>query len=133
MGTHWGNEGTVKLGANAIAEMDKWEVKTSVTPVNDTSMGDQWETHIPGSGIKNWTGNIECHWDEADANGQVLMVAGASLTFNFYPEGSSSGDVYRTGLGSVIEEGFNVVKDGDTIRASFSILGNGPLTPSTVA
>lgn len=132
MGTHWGNEGTVKIGANAIAEIDNWEVNTSVDPVDDSAMGDEWETHIPNSGMKKWTAKVDCHWDEADTNGQELMVPGASLTFNFYPEGATSGDKYRTGLGSIVEEGLTVVKDGSTIRASFSIKGNGPLTRATV-
>ena len=133
MGTHWGNEGTVKIGANAIAEIDEWEFTESVDPVDDTSMGDTYATHIANSGIKKWNGSMTCHWDEADTNGQVLMIPGASLTLNLYPEGATSGDIYWTGTASITERGHTVKKDGETEKATFTFLGNGALTRGPVA
>jgi hypothetical protein len=35
-------------------------------------------------------------WDETDTHGQQAMTVGSSITFNGYPEGSSSGDTYKT-------------------------------------
>lgn len=132
MATHWGNEGTVKIGANAIAEIDEFEFTESVDPVDDTAMGDSYATHIAASGIKKWSGSMTCHWDETDTNGQVLMVVGASLILNLYPEGSTSGDTYWTGTATITERGQTVKKDGETIKATFSFMGNGALTRGTV-
>ena len=132
MGTHWGNEGVVKNGVNTIAEMLQWEFTESVDPVDDTAMGDPYATHIPGSGIKKWSGTMTVHWDETDTNGQVAMTVGASLTLNMYPEGATTGDVYWTGTASITERGQQQQMDNQTIRCTFNFLGNGALTRATV-
>lgn len=133
MPTHWGNEGVVRVGSNAVAEIDNWSFNENVTPVDDSAMGDAWKTHIPNSGMKGFQGSLECHWDETDTNGQRLLVAGASVVLSLCPEGYTTGDVYYTGTASITERGVNVQKDGSTIRASFNFLGNGALTETTVA
>lgn len=133
MSTHWGNEGLVRSGSNAVAEIDNWNFNENVSPVDDSAMGDAWKTHIPGSGMRGWQGSIECHWDETDTNGQQTLVAGASVTLSLCPEGYTTGDKYWTGLATVQERGLNVQKDGSTIRASFNFLGNGALTETTVS
>lgn len=133
MATHWGNEGTVKLGSNAIAEINEFEFTETVDPVDDTTMGDAYHTHIANSGIKKWSGTMTCHWDETDTNGQVAMTVGASVTLNLYPEGATTGDTYWTGTATITERGQTTTMDGDTIKASFSFLGNGALTRGTVA
>lgn len=132
MATHWGNEGQVKVGAVTIAEITKFEFNENVTPVSDTSMGDAWETHIAGSGIKKWDGSMDAHWDELDTTGQGALLVGASVVLNLYPEGSTTGDVFYTGTATITSRGIPVVMDGDTVRASFNFLGNGALTRSTV-
>ena len=132
MGTHWGNEGQVKVGANTVAEVTEFEFTQSVAPVEDTTMGDSWKSHIPGSGIKEWSGSLTCHWDETDTNGQETLVVGASVTLNLHPEGSQSTDKYYTGLASITEVKITTKMDGDTIKRSFSFMGNGALTLSTV-
>lgn len=128
MATHWGNEGVVKVGANAIAEITEFEFTESVDPIDDTAMGDAYSTHIAGSGIKKWAGSLNCHWDELDTNGQVLLVVGASVTLNLYPEGATTGDIYWSGLATITERGQTVKMDGETIKANFSFMGNGALT-----
>lgn len=132
MATHWGNEGVVKIGANTIAEVTAFKIEESVTPVDDTSMGDAAKTHIAGSGIKEWSATIDCHWDETDTNGQSALTVGSSVTLNLYPEGASSGDAYFTGTASVVKRGLDVQMDGKTIARNIELLGNGALTASTV-
>jgi hypothetical protein len=133
MATHWGNEGQVKIGANTVAEILKFEFDESVSPVDDTAMGDAYKTHIAGSGIKEWNGNFECHWDKADTNGQQALVVGASVTLNLYPEGSVAGDMYWTGLASITNRSQSQQMDGETIKVGFEFMGNGPLNRATVA
>lgn len=132
MATHWGNEGTVKIGSNAVAEITEYEFTETVQPVDDTAMGDSYKTHIAGSGIKEWSGSMTCHWDETDTNGQVAMTPGASVTLNLYPEGATSGDVYWSGTATITERSQSVKMDGETIQATFQFLGNGTLTRGTV-
>jgi hypothetical protein len=132
MGTHWGNEGLVRVGNNTVAEVTEFEFTQSVTPVDDTSIGDAWKTHIAGSGIKEWSGSLTCHWDEGDTNGQEALVVGASVTLNLHPEGNTSGDKYWSGTASITEVTITTPMDGSTIRRSFNFMGSGPLTLSTV-
>lgn len=132
MATHWGYEGQVKIGANAVAELEEWSFDQSVSPVVDTAMGDTAETHIAGSGISRTEGSLTCHWDETDTTGQGAMTVGASVTLNLYPEGASSGDVYWTCTASIIAAGLTVKKDGETIKRSFRWLANGAVTRATL-
>lgn len=132
MGTHWGNEGQVKVGSNTVAEILEFEFSEEVEPVDDTAMGDTGRTHIPGSGIPGWSGSATAHWDETDTNGQEALSIGASVTLNLYPEGSTSGDQYRTGLATVTNRTQTQKHDGETVRVTFTFLGNGLLGKATV-
>jgi hypothetical protein len=131
MATHWGNEGQVKVGAVNVAEITKFDLTISVSPVEDTSMGDTWETHIAGSGRSKWSGSVECHWDETDTTGQGALVVGASVVLNLYFEGSTTGDKYYTGTATITSMSINNGMDG-TISATFDYMGNGTCTLSTV-
>jgi lipopolysaccharide biosynthesis protein len=132
MPTHWGYEGVVRVGSNTIAEVTEFEITQSVSPVDDTAMGDLWKTHIAGSGIKEWSGSLTCHWDETDTNGQEALTVGASVTLNLYPEGNQATDKFYTGLASITEVKITTKMDGDTIKRSFNFQGSGALTLSAV-
>jgi lipopolysaccharide biosynthesis protein len=132
MATHWGNEGVVKIGAATVAEVTAFNFKESVSPVDDTSMGDSYKTHIAGSGIKQWSGSLTAHWDETDATGQVALTVGASVTLNLYPEGATTGDIFWSGLVSITDRSQDQKMDGSTITAEFEFMGNGVLTRGTV-
>jgi hypothetical protein len=131
MATHWGNEGQVKVGTATVAEVTKFDFDVSVAPVDDTQLSDAWETHIAGSGRQKWKGSLACHWDETDTTGQGALVVGASVTLNLYPEGSTTGDIFWSGLATITSFSMGVAMDG-TIPASFEFQGNGVLTRSTV-
>jgi hypothetical protein len=104
----------------------------SVSPVEDTTMGDPYKTHIIGSGIKEWKGSLTAHWDELDTNGQVALVVGTSVTLNLYPEGSTTGDIFWSGVASITSRGQDTKMDGDTIKVDFDFMGNGVLTRGAV-
>lgn len=128
MSTHWGDEGSVAVGNNAVAEIDNFNFNTSVDPVDDSAMRDQWKTHIPQSGMKSWQGSLVCHFDPTDSQGQEVLVEGASVTLNMYPIGESTGDIKYAGLATITRVNYTVPKDGATIQRSFDFQGNGPLT-----
>ena len=129
MATHKGSEGTVKSGANAIAEIRSYTITETADVLEDTSMGDASRTYL--ASLKSFSGSIECFWDETDTNGQLTLDVGATVTINVYPEGSSSGDMYYTGSVIITEKSITASFDG-MVEASFSFQGTGALSETTV-
>lgn len=129
MATHKGSEGTVKSGANAIAEIRSYTITETADVLEDTTMGDSSRTYL--ASLKTFTGSIECFWDETDTNGQLTLDPGASVTINIYPEGSTSGDTYYTGTVLITEKNVTASFDG-MVEASFSFQGTGALSETTV-
>lgn len=130
MATHTGSEGTVKVGANAVAEIRSFSLEESGETIETTSMGDAARTYV--AGLKTFTGTIECFWDETDTTGQGALTVGSEITINVYPEGDTSGDTYYTGTAIVTGASLSSSFDG-MVERSFSIQGSGALTESTVA
>jgi hypothetical protein len=129
MATHKGSEGTVKSGANAIAEIRSYTITETADTLEDTTMGDSSRTYL--ASLKTFTGSIECFWDETDTDGQLTLDPGASVTINIYPEGSTSGDTYYTGTVLITEKNVTGSYDG-MVEASFSFQGTGALSETTV-
>ena len=129
MATTKGSEGTVKSGANAIAEIRSYTITETADTLEDTTMGDTSRTYL--ASLKTFTGSIDCFWDETDTNGQLTLSPGSSVTINIYPEGSTSGDTYYTGSVIVTEKSVTASYDG-MVEASFSFQGTGALSETTV-
>lgn len=130
MATHTGSEGTVHVGANAIAEIRSYSIETTADTTEDSTMGDSWRTHK--TTLKSWSGSVDVFWDETDTNGQVALVVGSEVTANFYPEGNSSGDAYFTGTAIVTGRTISASFDG-MIEATITLQGTGALSDSTVS
>lgn len=131
MATYHGKDGVVKIGANSVAEVKQFTVKTSAKTADDTVMGDDWETHIAGKTVKSWTASITCNHNPLDATGQKLLVVGASVDLKLYPIGTADGLELLAGTATVTEVSKDPSKDG-TVPASFSVLGNGALVESVI-
>ena len=129
MATHKGSEGTVKTGANTIAEIRSYTITETSDTLEDTSMGDASRTYLPS--LKTFSGSIECFWDETDTSGQMALDPGSTATINVYPEGSSTGDKYYTGSVIITERTVTASFDG-MVEASFSFQGTGALSETTV-
>ena len=129
MATHKGSEGTVKSGANAIAEIRSYTITETADTLEDTTMGDASRTYL--ASLKTFSGSIDCFWDETDTNGQLTLSPGSTVTINIYPEGSTSGDTYYTGSVIVTEKSITASYDG-MVEASFSFQGTGALSETTV-
>lgn len=128
MATHAGSEGTVKVGANAIAEIRSYSLTESADTIEDTTMGDAARTYLPS--LKSFSGSVDVFWDETDTTGQGALTAGASVTLNVYPEGATTGDTYYTGTAIVTGITVNGSFDG-MVEASISVQGTGALTKGT--
>lgn len=130
MATHTGSEGTVKVGANAIAEIRSYSVEQTSDTVEDTTMGDTWRTHK--TTLRSWTASVDCFWDESDTTGQGALTVGSEVTLNLYPEGATTGDTYLTGTGIVTGKTVTGSFDG-MVESSISVQGTGTLTTGTAA
>ena len=129
MATHTGSEGTVKVGANAIAEIRSFSIEETADTLEDTTMGDTARTYK--SSLTTYTGTVDVLWDETDTTGQGALTIGASVTLNLYPEGDTSGDTYYTGTAIVTGRTINSSFDG-LVEMSISVQGSGALTQTTV-
>ena len=130
MATHKGSEGTVKIGANAIAEIRTWTINETADTLEDTTMGDSARTYKPS--LTSWDGSMDVYWDETDTDGQGAATIGAEITLNVYPEGATSGDSYYTGSAIVTGVSRTASFDG-MVEASLTFQGTGALSASTVA
>lgn len=130
MATHAGSEGTVKVGANAIAEIRSFSIEETADTLEDTTMGDTARTRK--ASLTSFSGSVDVLWDETDTTGQGALTIGAEVTLNLYPEGSDTGDTYMTGSAIVTGRTINSSYDG-LVEMSISVEGNGALTTTTVA
>lgn len=129
MANHAGNEGTVKVGSDAIAEIRSYTIEETSDTTEDTAMGDTWRTHK--TTLLSWTASVDCWWDETDTTGQGALTVGSEVTLNLYPEGDASSATYYSGTGIVTGVNRSASLDG-MVEASISVQGTGALTESTV-
>lgn len=132
MATHTGSEGTVKVGANTIAEIRSYSVEETADTTEDTTMGDVYRTHK--TTLKSWSGSVDVFWDETDANGQVAMTVGSEVTVSFYPEGATAGtqEKYLTGTAIITGKTVSASFDG-MVESTITLQGTGALSTSTLA
>lgn len=129
MATHKGSEGTVKVGANAVAEIRSFSINEVADTLEDTSMGDSARSYL--ASLTSFNGSLDVYWDETDTNGQGALTVGSSVTINFYPEGADAGDSYYTGSAIVTGLTINSSFDG-MVEASITLQGSGALSNTTV-
>jgi hypothetical protein len=132
MGTVSGNDGIVRVGAVAVAKIISFSFTENANTTDNTSMGDIAETHMAGKVRTNWSARVQCHYDPADTTAQGAMDVGASLTFEFRPEGSGSGAKTRPGTGTVTDREQEQSQGTETVKVSFSVKGNGVLGEATL-
>ena len=128
MATHLGKEGTVQVGSNAIGEIRGFSIDETIDTVEDTSMGDASKSYL--ASIKDFSGSVDVLYDEADTNGQTALAVGSSVTLNFAPEGTASGDVKLTGTAIVTGKSITSSFDG-LVESTITVQGTGGLTTGT--
>jgi len=129
MATHKGSEGTVKVGANAVAEIRSYSIEETGDTIETTSMGDAARTYT--SSLTSWSGSVDVFWDETDTTGQGALSLGTEIVLNVYPEGDASGDTYYSGSAIVTGVSISGSFDG-LVEASISFQGTGVLANPTV-
>ena len=128
MATHHGKDAVVHIGGTNIGQATGFTVDTTHDVVEDTALGSSMKSFVVGRGT--FTASIDMNFDDDDS-AQGNLVQGSSLSFEFMPEGSGSGEQKLSGTGIVTGMSVGVTLDGVTTR-TVSIQGTGGLTIGTV-
>ena len=128
MATHHGKDAVVHVGGTSIGKATGFTVDTTHDIVEDTALGSSMKSYLAGRGT--FTASIDMNFDDDDT-AQGTLVQGSSLSFEFMPEGSGSGEQKLSGTGIVTGMSLGVTLDGVTTR-TVSIQGSGGLTIGTV-
>ena len=131
MATAKGNAGTVRIGANAIAEIQSWTLEQDTEMIEDTSMGDSDRTFV--AGLAGWRGTLDCWWNALDTNGQELLNNGETATLRLNPGGTASTQIYYEGTVFISNLSRTGEKEGSMVGVSFSFQGSGALTQAAEA
>jgi len=129
MSTFSGNDGTVLVGANAVAEITSFTVNETADVIEDTAMGDSAKSYK--ASFTDATATIECHFDDTDTSGQGAMTVGSSITINLQMEGNTSGDHKLTGTALITGRDIAVAADG-IVSGTYNLQITGGLTETTV-
>ena len=128
MATHHGKDAVVHVGGTSIGQATGFTVDTTHDVVEDTALGSSMKSYVVGRGT--YTASIDMNFDDDDT-AQGNLTQGSSLSFEFMPEGSGSGEQKLSGTGIVTGMSVGVTLDGVTTR-TVSIQGTGGLTIGTV-
>lgn len=132
MATHIGNEGTVKVGTNTVAEVESFSLTFTANVAEKTALGDTYVSRT--AGVKDVNGTITCFWDETDTAGQEAITVGSTVAINLYPEGATTGDTYFTGNVMVTDVTVDLSGPNDITKRTFTFVNadNNGVTQSTV-
>ena len=128
MATFKGNDGVVKIGSDAMAEVISFTVDQTAEVIEDTSMGSTSKSYKPS--FTDATASIETYFDDTDT-AHNNCTAGSSIVLNLLMEGNTSGDHKLTGSAIVTSRSIGVSSDG-IVTATYSFQGTGGLTETTV-
>lgn len=130
MSTYHGKNGSILVGANAIAEVTSFDVTETASTDDDTVQGDDWETHLVRT--KAWSGSINFRYWPGDTNGQAVVLVGDSVSLDLRPTGDSDGLEKLTGTATITSR--QVSSDmGSVVTGTAQFTGNGALTHGTIS
>lgn len=120
-----GKGGSVKIGANKVAEIENWSLDLGADDIETTSFDSNgWKEYLQG--LKEWSGSIEGNYKHDDANGQKAIIAawlsGEPLEFTFEV---APGVQF---VGEALVKPSLEVPVEDKAQFSCDIQGTGPLT-----
>ena len=128
MATHHGKDAVVHVGGTSVGKATGFTIDTTQDVVEDTPLGNSMKSYVVGRGT--FTASIDMNFDDDDT-AQGTLLQGSSLSFEFMPEGSGSGEQKLSGTGIVTGMSVGVTLDGVTTR-TVTVQGNGGLTIGTV-
>lgn len=66
-----GYGGSVKVGANTVAQLGEWSADIDAEMLETTAFAATWKTYI--AGLKSGTGKFSGRWDMTDTTGQLAL------------------------------------------------------------
>jgi hypothetical protein len=120
-----GNGGAVKIGANTVAEINKWSLSYGHNLGDTAAFGDTWEEKSPGLG--RCSGSFSGSYDPSDTNGHVALrtaaLNGTPVTLNLYEDATKYYSV-----SAYIEVALDVEESQPAQQASYTFTGSGELS-----
>lgn len=118
--------GSIKSGANTVANLNTWtlSLKGNVTKTTVFGSSGQWETSVATT--RGWTVKADGYLDSSDTNGQLAFINGLNSTFTL---NLLTGDSTHQWAGTAILTGIDPKADvGGVDTVSFSFDGTGAAT-----
>lgn len=120
-----GKTGSVKLGANTVAELDNWNLSIDVDMLEITKFLDSAKGYI--AGLYAWNGKASGRFDQTDATGQAALqtalLNGTTVALKLYVNATNS----YSGTAFVKSMNPKASVSG-TVEVEFSFQGSGALT-----
>lgn len=122
-----GQEGSVRVGVNSVAEISEWSIDASSDTAETTNFdGNGWKEYI--ATLSEWSGNITGNFDPYDTTGQKALINAffnkTKVLLNLFVDKNNgikfSGEAYITSLPVTV----NV---GDKVEFSCEFQGTGAL------
>lgn len=129
MATISGNNGTIFVGSGALAEIKSFSLTTTNDVIETTPMGNSFKTFT--AGLSEASGDITCHLDVSDTDGQEALDAGATVSLDLRPNGDSTGEPKFT-LTAIVNSVAISQTINDVVERSFSFTASGGVTQGTV-
>jgi hypothetical protein len=120
-----GVNGNIKIGANAVANCQKWALspKGGVAKTTPFQATGAWEVNTPT--IRSWTATIDGFTDPSDTNGQALLLNGVNTAFTL----ELDVDGTHHWAGSAILMGMDPASDAQNMNTvKYAFTGTGALT-----
>lgn len=122
--------GLISIGTGStaqVAELREWELERTAEVVDASVMGTTWKDSE--STLLAWSGKAKCFYDPSDADGQVVLLVGATVALNFFPGGIAVNAMNRKYSGSAIVASAPITSTANgLVEVEFSFTGKGALT-----
>jgi predicted secreted protein len=129
MSTFTGQDGSLSIGGNAIAELRSFSVDHTTNTIENTVMTQDSRTYK--GGLKEWSGSADIYYSTTVGNISALL-SGNVVALIAYPAGNVS--TYPKMTGNIIVTGLSVNSTVDgMVESSISFSGTGDLTVTTAS
>ena len=122
-----GKAGSVKIGANTVAEIEEWDYAPTADVLEKTPFLATSKSHLVG--LLDGTGSLKGRHDQTDTNGQVALrtayLNGTQTTLLLYVNSTNKYTVpalikdmqVKANVKGLVEITFNFQQDGDVTFA----------------
>lgn len=122
-----GNNGTVLVGAQAVANVTAFTYNEDAAAIRSGAMGQTYRANLADA--IEVSGSVTCEFDSSDTLGQGALVAGSEVQLNLREEGDGAGKPEIT-VEALITQVAVDVTDGQIVTRSFQyVLGSAGTAP----